>query len=311
MKKNSIIPIFFASDKNYVPYLTVAVKSLVDKTSENFVYKIHILSNDLQNSDIKEIKSYEKQNVEISIVDVNRKIEDIKDKVALRDYYSVSIYFRLFIPSMFPQYEKAIYLDSDIVLNDDVANLFNHDIENCYVGAVLDETLFSNKDFTYYANEALGVSEKQYFNSGVLVMNLEKFRQYNIEEDFYNWVNYQQYGYIAPDQDYLNCVCKNDVKYLPLGWNKMPLGEELTSEELHLVHFNMFFKPWKYENVMFEDYFWNVAKTTSYYKFLKQQQTSYSDNNKEKDQLALKNLIKMALNIANADINYKKVILKK
>ena len=93
MKKFSIIPIFFASDKNYLPYLTVSIKSLVNKTSENNIYKIYILSNDLQNFDIKEIKSYEKQNIKISIVDVNEKIQRIKDKVDLRDYYSVSIYF--------------------------------------------------------------------------------------------------------------------------------------------------------------------------------------------------------------------------
>ena len=246
MKQNKTVPVFFASDKNYLPYLTVAVKSLVNKTSENNNYNIYILTNDLTNEDIHEMKELEKSNVSINVVDVNPKIESIKSKVALRDYYSVSIYFRLFIPTLFPELDKAIYLDSDIVLNRDIADMFNEEIGNNYLGAVLDETVFTNKDFIYYVNEALDVTEKQYFNSGVLIMNLKKFRDNDIENDFYRWVNSYDFGTVAPDQDYLNCISKNKVKYLELGWNKMPLGEVLPDEKLYLIHYNMFMNPWKY-----------------------------------------------------------------
>ena len=44
----------------------------------------------------------------------------------------------------------------------------------------------------------------------------------------------------------------------------------------------MFMKPWKYENVMFEDYFWNYAKQTSHYDFIKSQQQSYTEEKKNK-----------------------------
>ena len=313
MKNNKIVPVFFASDKNYVPYLTVAIKSLGEKTTEKNEYRIYILTNDVKDEDIKEIKSYQKENVKVEIVDVNEKIEVIKNKVALRDYYSVSIYFRLFIPSMFPEYDKAIYLDSDIVLNSDIADLYNVDIGNNYVGAVLDETVFTNKDFIYYVREALDVTEKQYFNSGVLIMNLKKFRDNEIEEDFYSWVNNYstKFGSVAPDQDYLNCICKNKVKYLPLGWNKMPLGSTLEDKNLFLIHYNMFFKPWKYENTMFEEYFWKHAEQTSFYGFIKNQQQTYGEDRKSNDKLALENLLKVAINIANSGNNYKTLVLKK
>ena len=313
MKNRKIVPVFFASDKNYIPYLTVAIKSLVDFTTDKHDYRIYILTNDVKDEDITEIRTFEKENVKVEIVDVNEKIETIKNKVALRDYYSVSIYFRLFIPSMFPQYEKAIYLDSDIVLNRDIADMYNVDIGSNFVGAVLDETVFTNKNFIYYVREALDVTEKQYFNSGVLVMNLRKFRDNKIEDDFYNWVNNYstKFGSVAPDQDYLNCICKNKVKYLPLGWDKMPLGCTLEDKDLFLIHYNMFFKPWKYENTMFEDYFWKYAKQTSYYDFLKNQQASYSDEQKRNDQVACENLLKVAVNIANSDSNYKTMVLGK
>lgn len=311
MKENKVIPIFFASDKNYIPYLTVAIKSMVNKINNEDMYKVYILTNDVQESDIVEIRSLEKDNFKVEIVDVNPKIESIKNKVALRDYYSVSIYFRLFIPTLFPQYDKAIYLDSDIVLNADIAKLYNEDIGNNYVGAVLDETVYTNPDFIYYVNEALDVSEKQYFNSGVLIMNLKKFRDNDIENDFYKWVNSYDFGTVAPDQDYLNCISKNKVKYLELGWDKMPIGQDLPDDKLYLIHYNMFFKPWKYENVMFEKYFWDVAKTTLYYEFMLEKRSSYTDEQKAQDITASQNLLKLAVNLANSDNNYKTVVLKK
>lgn len=307
-----IIPIYFASDKNYLPYLSVAIKSLIDKANNNDEYRIYILTNDIKIEDISEIKSFEKSNTIVDIADVNEKIESIKNKVALRDYYSVSIYFRLFIPTMFPQYNKAIYLDSDIVLNRDIAEMYNVDIKDNYLGAVLDETVYTNKDFIYYVREALDVTEKQYFNSGVLIMNLNKFRDNNIEDDFYRWVNSYEFGAVAPDQDYLNVTCKDSVVYLDAGWNKMPMGDkEWSDEKVHLIHYNMFMKPWKYENILYEKYFWYYAKQTSYYNFIKNAQQTYSDEKKQKDKDGLENLLKLAINLANSDNNYKTVVLKK
>ena len=154
--RKKIVPIYFASDKNYLPYLTVAIKSLVDHTSPNNIYKIYILSADLTDYDIPEIRSYITDNILIDVVNVNKKIESIKDKVALRDYYSVSIYFRLFIPTLFPEYNKAIYLDSDVIINRDIADLYSENIGDNYVAAILDETVWSNQDFIFYTKNSLG-----------------------------------------------------------------------------------------------------------------------------------------------------------
>ena len=309
--RDNIIPIFFASDKNYLHYLAVAAKSLSDKASESNQYKIYVLSDDLRDHDLAIIKSLLRSNVSIEIADVTEKMSSIKNKVSLRDYYTPSIYFRLFIPTMFPQYKKAIYLDVDITLNADIAKMYKEELGDNYIGAVLDETVWSNKDFTYYVNNALDITEKQYFNSGVLLMNLEKFRNNNIEEDFYKWVNDSYGGTVAPDQDYLNCISKNKVKYLDIGWNKMPLGDKLDDDKLYLIHYNMFMKPWKYYNVMFEEYFWNTARETPYYEQLLNQRASYTQAQRDKDSISASNLLKLAVNIANSNTNYRAVVLKK
>ena len=91
----------------------------------------------------------------------------------------------------------------------------------------------------------------------------------------------------------------------------MPIGESLEDEKLYLIHYNMFFKPWKYEEVMFDKYFWDVAKTTTFYDFIKQKQQSYTDEQKKQDSIAAENLLKMAVNIANSDNTYRVMVLNK
>lgn len=311
MEQNKIIPIFFASDKNYLQYLAVAAKSLSDKAGAEYEYKIHVLTDDLTESDLDEIRFLLRDNVTIEVADVTKKMSSIRSKVALRDYYTPSIYFRLFIPTMYPQYRKVIYLDADIIVNADIAMMYQEELGNNYLGAVLDETVWSSQDFIYYVKNALGVSEKQYFNSGVLLMNLDQFRNNNVEEDFYRWVNDSYGGTVAPDQDYLNCISKNKVEYLDPGWNKMPMGDRLQDDQLYIIHYNMFMKPWKYCNVMYEEYFWHVAKRTPYYEKLLKQRESYTMEEMERDRLAAENLVKLAINIANSNVNYRAVVLDK
>ena len=94
----------------------------------------------------------------------------------------MTTYFRLFIASLYPQYNKAIYLDSDIVVLHDVAELFNIDIGNNLVGAVPDDIIQKNEVFQEYVEKVVGVSSyKNYFNAGVLVMNLEELRNFHFE----------------------------------------------------------------------------------------------------------------------------------
>lgn len=292
------IPVFFASDKNYLPYLSVAIISLIEKANNEDAYKIYVLSPDLVDSDFAEIDKKGKD-IQIRVVDIKEKIETIRAYARLRDYYSLSIYSRLFIPEMFSNYKKVIYVDSDIVLNSDIANLFNIDIGNNLLGAVADETVQNNEQFIDYIKKIIGVDEEHYFNSGVLVMNLDKFRELDIEHHFYEWLSSDATNTVAPDQDYLNMFCKGNVTYLEKGWDKMPLGEKLEDEKLYLIHYNMFMKPWKYKDIMYGEYFWNYAKKTKYYDMFLHQADNYSDADKEKDAKGLVNLIELTKQIVS------------
>ena len=128
MKNKNVIPIFFAVDDGYIPFLAVSLKSVIDNASEENEYKIKILYTNVSEKNMEKIKKYENKNVDIEFVNVKKQLEEIKGKLYTRNYFSNTTYYRLFIPEMYPEYKKAVYIDSDTVCLTDIANLYNIDI---------------------------------------------------------------------------------------------------------------------------------------------------------------------------------------
>ena len=133
------IPVFFAVDDGYCPFLAVAIQSLIDNSSGENTYSVKILNTDISDENKRRIAGYGRDNVDIEFVDLNYYIKKIKDKLYTRDYYSKTTYFRLFIPNLYPQYDKILYLDSDVVILDDIANLYNMDLGDDLVAAAPDD----------------------------------------------------------------------------------------------------------------------------------------------------------------------------
>lgn len=307
MKIKQEIPIFFSSDDNYVPCLSVAVKSLIDHASAENNYRIIVLHTGMKEKSIEELKTLETKNVKFSFENVSKKVKGIeKDlELRLRDYYSVAIYYRLFIPSMFPEYQKAIYLDADIVILDDIAKMYNIDMKGNILAAVSDATINNTNDFIIYAKQALGVIPPKYFNSGVLLMDLRKMREEKIEEKFLYLLVKYNLETAAPDQDYLNILCKDKVLYLDETWDKMPdFGEYIEEEKLHIIHYNMFRKPWHYEDVPYSEVFWKYAKQTKYYDKLQKELKSYTEFDKAEDLEGVGKLVELTKRIIKQDIKF-------
>ncbi len=305
------IPVFFAADDNYVPFLSVAISSLIEKASKDYNYDIIILNSGLNSESMQRIKTYENKDIKIKFEDVRPKIKNIvKDlELRLRDYYSVSIFYRLFIPSLYPEYKKAIYLDADIILVDDISKLYNESLDGMLVGAVPDEVVNGHEVFREYSKEMLGLEPIKYFNSGVLLMNLEEFRKEKIEEKFLHLLDKYNFDVICPDQDYLNYLCKDKVKYINRGWDRMPNKDDsFDDKDLHLIHFNMFQKPWNYDNVLYENLFWECAKKSNYYDEINNMKGKYTSEDVKKDNEGYVNLLNQSRRISESDFTFKDVL---
>lgn len=297
MKKQvskEIIPIFFAVDDCYVPYLCVALRSLIDNSSNKYEYRINVLIDNLKEENKVLILSIQTENVNIAFVDVTDKLKSLCTRLHLRDYYSQATYYRFFIPSMFPEYDKGIYLDCDIVITDDIANMYHWRMGNDLVAATTEEVIRDIEVFALYSEYVLEIPRDYYFNAGVLVMNLKEMRRFQIEERFAKILSERAFK-VAQDQDYLNVLCYGRVTRLPQTWNTTPMPDVDPTLRPKLTHYKINFKPWRYDGIAYAEIFWEYAQKTAFYESLRDTKENYSDAEKARDQLQYDNLVRLAI----------------
>ena len=154
---------------------------------------------------------------------MSSKLHEIEDKLYTRNYFSNTTYYRLFIPELYPEYDKAVYIDSDTVCLSDIAELYNTDMGDNLIAGIPDGVIQAIDIFKDYVERVVGVADyNNYFNAGVIVMNLKELRDYKFEEKFIYMLEKIKFE-VAQDQDYLNRLCKGRVKILDYSWNRMPV----------------------------------------------------------------------------------------
>ena len=285
MKKHqeNAIPIFYACDDSFVRYTIVSLRSLIDNADRKYNYAIYVLHDNIckvmQNETLKLVK----ENVTIKFVNVKRYLRRIKKELPLRDYYSKTTYYRMFIANMFPQYEKAIYVDGDTIVKGDVSKLYNVDIGDNLVGACQEQVMIQTEVYGNYVEQVLGISRNNYFNAGVLLINCKEWR---IQKVLYQFVKLLgEYNFIVTqDEDYLNVICQDKVAWLDLAWNVEVYGElPVPEDEIKLIHYIMVSKPWHYRDCRLNQYFWQYAKKTTVYSQILNKLYSYTDEQRAKD----------------------------
>ncbi len=304
-----IIPIFYAADENYLPYLIVSLSSLKENANKEYQYNVYILTTGLSEAAEAKLHKYADENFLLQWVNVSKKMQDVKNMLQLRDYYTGATYYRIFIAELFPQYEKAIYLDSDTVVLGDISELYHQPISNHLVGAIPDGAVAAVPEFRIYTKEVLGILAKNYFNAGVLLMNLAQFRKSGFYQKFCDLLCTYKFK-VAQDQDYLNVLCKNKVAFIGEEWNCMPIGGEDTCVP-KLIHYNLTLKPWHYDNILFQEYFWQYARKTEDYEKILNALLEYTQARKLQDAESEKMLRALCLEEAANENNYLKLQNKK
>ena len=310
MKNNQEIPIFFTVDEKYIPYLSVAISSIIKNSSKEYNYKVIVLYQDVNNKSMEKILQMQTDNFKIKFIYMKEGLETITDRIENRlrcDYFTLTIYFRLFIADMFPEYDKGIYIDSDIVVPGDIAELYNIDLKDNLIGASIDHSIQDVEPLVYYVENAVGVNRKEYINSGVLLMNLKLMRDKKFSEKFLKLLNTYHFESIAPDQDYINAMCNGKILYLDECWDAMPIETKKELANPKLIHYNLFAKPWCYDNIQYEKYFWNYAKDNAFYKNIIEFKNNYSNEQKQSDTDCLNLLIHKGTEIPNNEITFKNI----
>lgn len=231
-KTNNIIPIVLACDDKYVKYAAVTIASIMSNSSKCNLYNIYILTEYISERNIHLLQEQvsEKKNFNIEIINI-KNIDFSDFYICPNSHINVSTYYRFFIADLLPQYDKVVYLDCDLVVNIDIANMYNHNLDNHILGAVEDfwfrndkimSKLYSKEiehaetysEFTLsYCDDVLGLNKDwKYFNAGVILFNTKIMREIKFSEELVKKLNIVKSPALQ-DQDILNsCVC-NDKFY--------------------------------------------------------------------------------------------------
>jgi lipopolysaccharide biosynthesis glycosyltransferase len=208
------INVCFSFDDNYLPHADVAITTLIQNTSSKNKLNIYLLC-DERLSPISRtiIQRNRPENVSILFIDVDA--AHLSGLPLNRSYISINTYYRLAIQRLLPHIDKIIYLDSDILVLGDIAELWLTSMDEFHIAGVQDEG-------GVMQSRRLNLNpENSYVNAGVLVFNLEKIRRDYPDiltiyfENFYR----RKDEITLQDQDILNLTFEGSCKILPIRWN--------------------------------------------------------------------------------------------
>ena len=203
--------IAFCINDTYAPYVAVTLKSLVENNSSNAL-NVYILTDGISDKNICLLENVLKRGRLYFYNVDDRKLRGLKD------VWSIYSWYRVLLPEVLPyEVKNILYLDADVVIDSDISHLFSINMEGKSGAGVIDIQSF--KPETY--ERCLYGAEKRYICTGVLMMNLEYWREHNICESIINWARKNDAQIHFPDQDAINHVCQDTKIVLDLRYGIM------------------------------------------------------------------------------------------
>jgi len=231
-----------AADDNYAQHLGVALISIIENYQDSRLLVFHIFDNN--------ISAHNKEYLEI--IGGNKNVTLIFYKITpglLNDcpevnHLTKTCYARLLVAELLPPgINKVIYLDADIVVSGDVSELYDQDLGDFPLGAVAD--VMSREILRIYFYPGLF----NYFNSGVLLINLDLWRREAIKQKAWEFIRCYSSDIIRADQDVLNCLFKNNWKLLDNRFNTDLKRKGFLAKPVSnviILHYSDRIKPWHY-----------------------------------------------------------------
>lgn len=214
---NNSMDVVYQFNEKYAPYAGASITSVITN-NKDYDIRFHILGEDLTKDSISKLKSLESPKITFVFYNTYDKIEEMK-QMGLPNYRnSYAANLRMFLPELLDQkIKRVLYLDADTIVTKDISELFCMNLESCCLAMVLDSLAGKH-------GVLIGMDEEDlYFNSGVILFDLEKWRNEKLTEKIVNHIKCVRASYPSPDQDLINIVCKNKILLLPIDYNFQPI----------------------------------------------------------------------------------------
>lgn len=285
------VAIAVAANDYFIPYCATFLKSVAEHGNSKKNYDILLLSQDVSDANVKKMEKLLSawENVSLRVIDPSVLIDQYTFHI--RGHFSKETYYRLVLPELLPNYDKVLYLDSDMIAMDDVAKIYDENVDGYLLAACHDADtagLYNGyeKDKKRYTDKVLKLKEPyQYFQAGVLLLNLKEFRKRYTTKQILDFAVSENWQLL--DQDILNKLCEGAVKYIDMSWNVMvdfagvrisqiiALAPRWLNEMYQearknpkIIHYAGPQKPWFEPEMDMGMQFWECARETSYYEIM-------------------------------------------
>ncbi len=319
------IPIFFTFDNNYVELAAVAFYSLLNKANPDIFYEMYVIHSDITSEKQTLLNDIIKRfnNANLHFVSINDFLDTQLDNVwnngsfasqQGNSKFTSDTLARCFAARFFPQYDKIIYSDVDVVFVDDISELYDVDLSNKYIAGVKNPFMkFLDYELSHLSSSHYNLLKDSYIGGGIWVMNLKKIREDKLESRMMQVINDTSIVKRWNDQDIINISCEGKVAHIPLNYISYPYLPELlrnpdftshyTRDELYdsiinpkIVHYAAS-KPWnnkpEYSNLWWMIFDYLELPITKIFEQLPQKNEEVLINRERKRKRKLKKKLKL------------------
>lgn len=234
--RENCVSVMLACDDKYMKYTDVLLQSICENISDNYFYDIVICHRGISeyNQQIAKDIFSSKSNVMLRFADVTRNFEKYKS-VHIDRHLTYETYYRFLVLDIFEGYDRVLYLDCDMVVNSDIAELFFIDMDDEYIAAVRDYDFIAScvkKEDFYWENILKYINIDDFFNyfqAGVILFNLDNLKDKFTSEKLFEVAMSRSWYF--HDQDVLNYLFNGHIKYIDDKWNVFSLLEDGSNRE--------------------------------------------------------------------------------
>ena len=200
----NIINLCFVTDNGYAMPTCVTLTSILKNKNFGTKYKVYIMCKNVDVDKKQKFLCLDSPEFRIILIDLDDKKDYSNYRIDNIPATPTSIY-KFFIPEILSGLDKVLFLDGDIIVRNDLSKLYKTNIKDIYLAAVVNA-------------DASNIKQRiNYFNSGVMLMNLSLMRKDHMPKKL---LDYRMNGYNGyMDQDAFNIICRGKVKFLPFKFN--------------------------------------------------------------------------------------------
>ena len=217
--RHTTMNILYQFDEAYSPYAGVSLTSLFINHADSPEINVYILGEALSSCSVSRFQLLAKQyGRKITFLNSDRILRKIRELGIPKYRGSFAANMKLFFSSEIEEkVERLLYIDSDTLITGPLEPLFHLSMKEYPLAMALDSLGEKHKRY-------IGLQKMEpYFNSGVILFNLKKWRELDCEKLLAEHALHSRSHYMSPDQDLLNVVFKNKILCINLKYNFQPI----------------------------------------------------------------------------------------